>query len=70
MSTLDLKLKLADAVRATDRARSTLAVRRNNLEVARIDVTHAKLTLTRRREDEAALRRQLREQDALRRGRK
>lgn len=58
---LDLKLRLADAIRDTERAEGILAVRLNNLKIARVDVTHARITLANRREDERDIRRQLRE---------
>ena len=53
---IDSKLRLADAARATDRAKSRLAVAINNLFVARVDVLHARSHLARCRREETARR--------------
>jgi hypothetical protein len=62
MRAVNEKLKLADAVRDTDRAKCRLAVAINNVYAARVDVTHARAHLRRMRSQEAAARRAVKQQ--------
>jgi len=60
VSALDVKMRLADAIRQTDRARTRVHVAANNLYCAKVDLAHARSSLTRAREEEAAARRAVR----------
>jgi hypothetical protein len=59
-TTIEMKMRLADAARATDRARTRVHVALNNLYCAKVDVAHARSTLTRCRQEETAARRAVR----------
>lgn len=59
-TTIEMKMRLADATRATDRARTKVHVALNSLYCAKVDVAHARSTLTRCREEETVARRALR----------
>ena len=59
-ATLDVKMRLADAIRQTDRARTRAHVAANNLYCAKVDLAHARSSLTRAREEEVDARRAVR----------
>jgi hypothetical protein len=63
-----LELKLADAIRATESARSQVELMIHRLSLARLDVSDTRRALARRRNEEAAVRRELRAAERSRAG--